>query len=188
MKKSTCHILNKAHAVLVRNPNATFRDIAVGADIGRATLYRHFINRDDLIEKLALMILDEIKENHTEIIANGGSAKNRLSEIIKRLIEMENRYFLNALADVFANNKKISIEYFGQVSHLNQLIEEAKAEGSISEELPTAWISHHLDALIYGAWSCIQQNNLKTKEVIPLAIKTFFSGVEPQDKARGFEE
>lgn len=178
MKESTRKILNKVHEVLVRNPNANFRDIAIAADIGRATLYRHFENRDDLIEQLALMLLDEVKNNYDEVMLNESSAKRRLSEVIKRLIKMENRYYLGALADVFANNPKISTTYFEQVNRLRQLIEQAKTEGVINHELPTEWLSHHLDALIYGAWSCIQQKSMTMEEVIPLAIKTFFSGVQ----------
>ena len=61
--------LNPTGAVLPRNPGAAMAEIAEKAGVGRATLYRHFPTRDDLIRALALASLSQ-----TDKATKGGAA------------------------------------------------------------------------------------------------------------------
>lgn len=52
------HILSVGRAVLRKNPKASVAEIAKGADVGIATIYRRFPTRDDLVRGVFIEIFE----------------------------------------------------------------------------------------------------------------------------------
>lgn len=184
MKPSTKVILEKVRKVLVRKPLSNFRDIATGADIGRATLYRHFPNREILIETLALSIMDDIDEIFTQIQDEHESATKILRCLITRLIQLGDQYYLHALASTFANNLKVIKRYEEQYLGLENLIDQVKAEGSIKSSFPSSWVARYIDSLIYTSWTSIESEMLTEEEAVNHAMEALFNGLSP-NKCKG---
>ncbi len=62
-RKNHSHLLAVARAVITeRGAGASLRDIARRADVGLATLYRHFPTREALLEALLRATLDELTQ------------------------------------------------------------------------------------------------------------------------------
>jgi AcrR family transcriptional regulator len=57
--RNRLQILDAARVLLAESPGATMGQIAQAAELGRSTLYRHFGDRDELIEALDQLKLDE---------------------------------------------------------------------------------------------------------------------------------
>ena len=57
--KSTESILNAGLALLTKNKDTKLTDVAIAAGVGRATLYRLFKNKDDLVVAIASHCLNE---------------------------------------------------------------------------------------------------------------------------------
>ena len=74
-------LLGAAGAVLARNPGAAMAEIAALAGVGRATLYRHFPTREDLIRALALESLRQSDEAAKRIPIERSSAERVLAEV-----------------------------------------------------------------------------------------------------------
>lgn len=176
-KKSTQKVLEKARKVLVKNPAATLQDIARSADIGRATLYRHFANREDLIEALALMTFEESDEAFEKIIGRSMTATQVLRETVSTYILMGDRYYFVGLSSSFMTSRKVRERYETQVQGLYQLIEMVKEEGGIRADMPTTWVASFIDALILSGIHNLSESDLEQSEVVALATETLFDGI-----------
>lgn len=67
-KKNYVHLLAVAHAVVTeQGADASLRDIARRAEVGLATLYRHFPTREALLEALLRVALDELTRRAGEL-------------------------------------------------------------------------------------------------------------------------
>lgn len=67
-KKNYSHLLAVARAVVTEHgADASLRDIARRADVGLATLYRHFPTREALLEALLRVTLDELTQRAGEL-------------------------------------------------------------------------------------------------------------------------
>ncbi|MCA0047095.1 TetR/AcrR family transcriptional regulator [Mesorhizobium sp. B283B1A] len=70
-KKNHSHILTVAREVIAENgPDASMRDIARRADVGLATLLRHFPTREALFEALLRTSLDALTQRANELEAS----------------------------------------------------------------------------------------------------------------------
>ncbi|MYB34208.1 MAG: helix-turn-helix transcriptional regulator, partial [Gammaproteobacteria bacterium] len=58
-RPSRAAIIDAAVGVLARNPDASLATIAEAAGVGRATLYRHFPGRNDLIDAISRQAIEE---------------------------------------------------------------------------------------------------------------------------------
>lgn len=67
-RKNYGHLLTVARAVITEHgADASLRDIARRADVGLATLYRHFPTREALLEALLRAALDEVTQKADEL-------------------------------------------------------------------------------------------------------------------------
>jgi AcrR family transcriptional regulator len=65
--------IDAAMELLARKPDASMRDVADAADLGRTTLYRHFPAREDLIFAIFERIFEEGRAITAQAIAEGGT-------------------------------------------------------------------------------------------------------------------
>lgn len=180
VKKSSRRLLEKVRNVLVDNPSASLQEIARHSDIGRATLYRHFANREDLVEALALMTFEDSDMVFEKIIEQSSSSTYVLQETIRTYILMGDRYYFVGLSNAFMVTQKVRDRYNAQVQGLYQLIEQVKTEGAIREDLPTAWVARQIDAIILSGIRSIAETDLDSLEVLSLAVETLFDGMGNQ--------
>ncbi|HZK60420.1 MAG TPA: helix-turn-helix domain-containing protein, partial [Cryobacterium sp.] len=76
-------LLAAAAEELSRNPEASMADVAQAADLTRATLYRHFSNRQSLLKAIQAEALTRAAETLTACRLDEGSAL----EVLRRVIE-----------------------------------------------------------------------------------------------------
>ncbi len=63
-----------------------------------------------------------------------------------------------------------------QAQELRDLIDAAKMEGALRDELPTEWIAQAYDHLIYAAWMMIQHEEATPRQAVNLAWTQFSKG------------
>lgn len=86
------NILDSAGAVLARTPGASVAEIASAAGVGRATLYRFFATREELIRALALESLRQIDKATQSIPYDTMTAEHGLSETFDAIVPLGDRF------------------------------------------------------------------------------------------------
>ncbi len=176
-------LMNAAGAVLARNPGAAMADIAKEAGVGRATLYRHFPTREDLIRALVLESLHQIDEATQQIPVDRLSAAQVLAEIVEAIVPLGDRFRFLSSEPIVLNDPEIKAAYDRQLDELGDLIEAMKAEGSLDRAVPTAWVVAAIDALVYAAWHAVDDGAVARRDAAALTFRTIMQGLGLADPA-----
>ena len=171
-------LINAGIQLLIRNPKASLKEVAEFAGVGRATLYRHFETREQLIQEIAhesLAVTDAIME---PLKAKGLSGKESLKEMFHALMPMADRYhFLLSLWSIAEQDDEVQAIYNRQLEELYALIEQARSEGDINHSLSTDWIIVTIDSLIYAGWWLVGEGKCSAEQAANNAVITLFQGI-----------
>lgn len=170
-------LLDSAMVLLADNPGASFMEIAEVAGIGRATLYRHFPTREDLIRALTMEAIEATDEAAAKIMTHVTNSRDALRALLKAMIEVGDRcYFLTRLPE--AVDEEINSHIRRQERELQELIRWAQSEGVIDNNVPTVWASSVLNSLIYAAWEMRNNDSgLDKDQLTELGMRTLERGL-----------
>ncbi len=176
--RSRVALLEAGISLLSENSGATLSEISIAAGVGRATLYRHFETREQLIIELASESLSETDLACAHILEQKLKGREAIEEIFVAIMPLANRFhFLLSLWSEVRKNRAVREIYERQLSQLESRIAEAKAEKSIDKEIPNEWLVSLIDNLLYTGWYHIGAGTLSPEQASRLAIKSFFDGV-----------
>lgn len=143
-------ILDAAARVLGADPDAGVDEIATAAGVNRATLYRHFGSRDDIVAALR----EEAAEQGREFVAQavdglmGDGGERHLLEILDDLvwasIQDATRYRQLMVTDPRRADEITA--RFGEISEA--IVRRGQERGDLITDLPAALLSRQLIALV----------------------------------------
>lgn len=181
MKKDTRELLlDAAIVVFSKNPGAPISDVADAAGIGRATLYRHFPSRDDLIRELTLESYRQMDEALAPVLAEELSGTDLLLGVLEAIIPLGDRYYFLLLERTFEEDPEIQALHKQDEKDWHELFEYLKGEGVIASVVPTAWAISSVEALIYAAWASVSEGYIASREAHKLVYRTLISGLGPK--------
>jgi TetR/AcrR family transcriptional repressor of mexCD-oprJ operon len=85
-------ILEAAARVLAEDASASMQEIAAAAEVSRPTVYRHFADREELIEAIRLEVMEQAFERLAAAAASTEPAALALERLIGDLAEIAVRY------------------------------------------------------------------------------------------------
>jgi TetR/AcrR family transcriptional repressor of mexCD-oprJ operon len=139
-------ILEAAAQVLAaRGEAASMSDVAAAAGVGRATVYRYFPSREALLERLADLALTVAGER----LASAGLEKVPVEEGVERAVRV-----LVGVGDYFTvlARERVRPEAAQLDERLNAplraLLERGQQGGELRPEVPAAWLTESLLALV----------------------------------------
>jgi AcrR family transcriptional regulator len=165
-------ILEAAIHVLAAQPEAGMGEVAAAAGVGRATVYRHFVSREELIEALREHAREEAHERFTAARLDEGDPVEALERMVRAMLALGDRYRV-----IFPPEQHSERPREVLLRPLGRLIVRAQADGVIDPELPPAWVVAALRALLRAAVDEIQARRL-TREAAPeRVVRTLVRGV-----------
>ena len=165
-------VLAAAATVFARNPTASLQEVANEAGVGRATLYRSFPTREDLIRALSDEAIGLSGEILTGALSAGRPALETLREVIDGLIPLGDKYHallvLEPLSDSAWEERRPLWE---------KLVGRLRDDGVVAPDIPTAWALNALESLIFSAWESIHDGYVARRDAPDLVFRTFTRGI-----------
>ncbi|WP_319548693.1 TetR/AcrR family transcriptional regulator [Desulfogranum marinum] len=173
-------VLNLAMHVLAKNPKASLSEIAEVAEVGRATIFRYFKSRKQLVSELIVEADTKLETAIKPIIEKNLNAGDTLEEFIKVLVPLgASFHFLNS-NQIYAEDSGIDDLYKNQLMRLRELSKRLRAENVVSSEIPLAWVAAVLDNLIYTAWETVLKGDIAPNDAPGLVLTSFLNGFSPR--------
>ncbi len=177
-QRSRRALLDAGIELLIQNPMASLSQIASHAGVGRATLYRHFETREQLIQALAIESLEMTHQAMEPSKQQGLTGKAALEAMFHAIMPLADRYhFLLSLWGIAQNEEQVIAIYEQQLLELTTLVEQGKELGELNRNLSTSWIVCSIDSLIYAAWWLMGHEGLSAEQAATNAIISLFNGV-----------
>lgn len=178
-KRTREKVMNLAMQVLAKNPKASLNEIAEAAEVGRATLFRHFKSRKQLIHELVVEADRKLEEATKPIVEKNLGARDTLEEFVKVLVPLgASFHFLNS-EQLYAEGSVIDDLYRNQLVRLKELSRRLRVERVVTNDIPLAWIAAVLDNLIYTAWVTVLQGDIAPNDAPGLVLDSFLNGFSP---------
>lgn len=178
MDKAT--IQDIAIKVLITNNGASMQDIAAAAGIGRTTLHRYFANRDELMQALVLLALEDAEQAVLACQLEQGTVLEAIERVVKAFVPLGHRFHFLLSQYQFYGSAESNTEINARENHLIELFDElmrrGQREGVLRPELPVRWLNDTLTALLFTAWENIQNGYVAPRDAPRLVMTTFLNG------------
>ena len=143
-------LLTAAAEELAHNPEASMADVARAAGLTRATLYRHFRNRQSLLEAIQTEALVRAAEALVACRLEEGTALEAFRRAIDELgsHSMRFRIVLMQAPDL---NPGFLRQRARVLAPLVEVVKRGQVEGHIRSDLPPRWIVTAMASLLVAA-------------------------------------
>ena len=181
MKKNTRELLlDAAVLTFAKNPSAPISDVADAAGVGRATLYRHFPSRDDLVRELVLESYQQTGNAIESVLAKKLTGEELLLNILEAIIPLGDRYYFLLMERTFDDDPEIQALYEKDIHDWQTLFEDLQREGILASDISIVWAISVVESLIYSAWSSVHEGYIARREAHKLVYRTLISGLGPK--------
>jgi AcrR family transcriptional regulator len=184
MNKATKErIITQAIACIAQNANSSMDEIAKAAGIGRATLFRHFKSRAELLVEIKLRAGGQLEAVVSPVFQSDLPAREKLVRIVTRLIPLGaslnvSAYFIHPVKQ---EDPRVMASYQRCMAQTRQLCLDLRAEGDLAKDVPVSWLVASMDSLIFAAWEKVESGDIAPKQAPWLVLGTFLSGHGTQD-------
>lgn len=173
VERNRRNLLDAAIAVLMENPGASMEEVAQGAQLTRATLYRHFGSREQLLDAIRDLALAQAGEAVQEARLEEGRSIDALSRFVHASISRGGRFrFLLAGG---AHLEADFVRRRGEVlAPLGDVVRRGQRTGEIRRDLPADWAVMALVSLLTGG---VGRTDLMAEGGPDLIVTTLLRGI-----------
>lgn len=168
-------ILEAAAHLLADDPDASMQQVAAAAGVHRATLYRHFPAREDLLLAIHRLALEEGLRAIEAARPDEGNAADALVRVIGAIAAVGDRYRMTIGTRDFAEELGELRERSGAL--LIGLAERGRAEGSLRRDIDARWIIVATYYLLVGALGEVALGEMAPEDVAGRISSVLLDGV-----------
>jgi TetR/AcrR family transcriptional repressor of mexCD-oprJ operon len=157
-------------------------EVAAAAGLARATLYRHFPTRSDLVAAIRAQAYDDAGAAIAASRLEDGTASDALQRLVEGLVAVGDRYrFLQNEAETEAGGAA-NREREEELAHpVLALIRRGQESGELSPDVPPRWVTRTLDALIRSALRDVAEGQFTPSEAAAMVYRTTLQGLSGPD-------
>lgn len=177
-ERSRQALIQAGMVLLAENREASLSDVAQAAGVGRATLYRHFETREQLIEAISIQCVDTFEKETAPIENEAETYLDAVRLLIEKVMPLNKELsFIMKLDSLIDGIDTLTHLYKEQDKATRDLLRQCQKEKSIRQDVPVDWLSAFLDSLFIAAWRMVNEFNTSHREAASFAFDSFCSGV-----------
>jgi AcrR family transcriptional regulator len=172
-------VLDAVTPLLARDASASTTAIAHAAGISRATLNRHFSDRDALVRALLARCVDRV----VSALDRGADRARAGEPLVAALVEEvlpEAQAFLFLSAQPATYSEESDRIYEGITRRLDAMVADAQRAGQLRADLPARWISDVLHILPAVGAESLRQGRIAARDAVALVTEAALHGVGPR--------
>jgi TetR/AcrR family transcriptional repressor of mexCD-oprJ operon len=174
--RAAAAILDSAATVLAeRGEAASMEEIANAAGIGRATLYRYFPNREQLLEAMAAASVEELAARVREANLGAVPFEEAIARLARAIIATGNKYIYLSTDGLRHSDANPELEA-DVVEPIRALFRRAIADGSSRDDLPPDLLMELFSGLIKGALDATASGRRGVEEAAAAVTTLFLHG------------
>lgn len=160
--------------MLWRQPGATIGEIALASGLGRATIYRHFPTRDDLLRGVARHGFEQTARALRDARPEEGTAVEALMRMVEATIQPANvcMLVLNQLPEPVASQE----EKTEMLAPVVEAVMRGVASGELRADLDIRWTLRMIGALYQLAMEELAAGNVTREEAVELMASSLLQG------------
>lgn len=170
-------ILESAVHVFALDPVAGMNEVAAQAGLGRATVYRHFPSREDLMAALKAHARQEAVAVVESCRLDEGSSLECIESIVRAVIELGDRYrFISGWRAESAEQQEVGERISAA---LRATVERGQRRGEITRSVPSGWAALAIRSLMLTAIEQLSEGALSDREAERLVTRMVLQGLAP---------
>ncbi len=169
-------ILLAAVDLYSRNARASLDEVAAAAGVSRATLFRQFADRDDLVRVAGLEALDDLEASLAAADLKRGTPEARLLRLLGVLVPAGQR-----LRFVFASGDMVDDPRLAAASdrldrYIGPVVRAASKGGVIRPDVDEAWFAEVFEALLFACWTTVAKGAMAPADAPGVLARTLIDG------------
>ena len=175
-------ILDAAALVLSdKGDTASMEDVASAAGVGRATIYRYFPSRDDLLSALADVAIDDAHRRIMEADLERATVPEALARIVRAVVACGIKF--SVLTDGRSHVDRNRVERLIR-DPIRAVFRRGQDEGIMRTDLTTDVLVDLFGGLTKVALQIAGRNELGAEEASAIITSIFLDGARPTSDAR----
>jgi AcrR family transcriptional regulator len=171
-------VVEAAMKVLSEDPSMSMQQVADASGLGRTTVYRHFANREALLEAVFFDLLERIRVNIETALANPGDPTQAITTVVSSVFDVGLEYG-PLIAQRDAESEAFAVGFNARVAPTSIYLAGAQKRGEIRTDMPISWLLSVITSLTLGAIDEVAGGTLGEDEAKRLVTGTFVSIVVP---------
>jgi TetR/AcrR family transcriptional repressor of mexCD-oprJ operon len=175
-------ILESAIHIFAIDPGAGMNEVAAHAGVGRATLYRHFPSREDLMAAIKAQARDEAVTAVERCPVDDRPALDCIESIVREVIELGDRYrFISSWrADGEADREPRE----RIAAALRAAVDRGQRRGEITRSVPPEWAVTVIRSLMLAALEELSEGTMSDRDAERLVKRIVRQGLAPQRREK----
>jgi AcrR family transcriptional regulator len=171
-------IVDAATRVLGANLDASMREVANASGVGRATVYRHFANRDELLRAIRLRALRDCREALDPDVFVQASVRDALGAVLATLVPVLDRYrvLLDAAPPDRSDPEQRALTDAIE-QPLRELIVRGQSDGELDQDFPPDFVLAVLIGVLRAAREAVAHGRMSAAAAHALAVRSLLAGV-----------
>jgi|ERR671931_2576443 AcrR family transcriptional regulator len=170
-------IVETAVCVFGADPAAGMSDVAEQAGVGRATLYRHFPGRDELVVAIRAQARREAVAAVESCALDEASSVDGIERIVSALLELGERYRFISGWRADAEQDPEAGERISAA--LQATVERGQRRGELTRAVPADWAVTSIRSLILAAIDELAAGRISEGEAAHMVTRVALQGLGP---------